>query len=446
MAVNDDNAPERMYTTTDRMLTTGKLSEQFYQVVMTTSHFNALLVRHLNRIDHPKTVAPEPTKKQSIFKFQKLQAKPVPEYFRILNNDFLSTSAEKMIPCCRGSHRLISFDNYVFSFGGYCPSGLNTGKMSNAALKEIWKFNLLTNIWTRIEPIGNMPDHVISMTASVYRKHVILFGGTALPLGYRLSNEVYIFSLITMKFEKLNIIGNKPIPRYQHAMCIYEDVLYVHGGLNDEYVDGELYAMNLKDFNNLKWSSLNPSKKMPMFGHTMFGYNKCIYLMCKSGPFDNISYLTFFNLKSNTWNKITLHPDERHGYPIARTMHNQSEFENCIYICGGFNFTLLNDAWKLDLKTFTWHKLPCNLPVKCCFHGSTITSDGSWIVFGGNHNTLHSEVRSNTIYRCRLKIPSLRTLAIQEYIKSNPGVQFLPPVLNRYNGVPTDMIKWIENK
>ncbi|KRZ14502.1 Kelch domain-containing protein 10 [Trichinella zimbabwensis] len=429
MAVNDDNAPKRMYTTTDRMLTTGKPSEQFYQFLSSAMVFflsdiyliallhvcvflcaALLVVRHLNRIDHPEAAEPEPAERQSILKFQKLQAKPVPEYFRILNNDFSFTS---------------------------------TVLVDTAHL--IWKFNLLTGIWTRIEPIGNMPDHVISMTASVYRKHVILFGGTALPLGYRLSNEVHIFSLITMKFEKLNIIGDKPIPRYQHAMCIYEDVLYVHGGLSDDYVDGKLYAMNLKDFSNLKWSSLNPTQKMPMFGHTMFGYNNCIYLMCKTGPIDNISHLTFFDLKSKSWDKIALHPDEIHGYPIARTLHSLSEFENCIYICGGFNFTLLNDAWKLDLKTFTWHKLPCNLPVKCCFHGSTITSDGSWIVFGGNHNTLHSDVRSNTIYRCRLKIPSLRTLAIQEYIKSSPGVQFLSPMLNRYNGVPIDMIKWLEN-
>jgi hypothetical protein len=60
---------------------------------------------------------------------------------------------------------------------------------------------------------------------------MVVFGGFA--NGER-TNEVYILNLLTMKWTHVDISTTKPGIRSGHSGAIYNDGLYIFGGISDE--------------------------------------------------------------------------------------------------------------------------------------------------------------------------------------------------------------------
>jgi hypothetical protein len=61
------------------------------------------------------------------------------------------------------------------------------------------------------------------------------------------------------------------------------------------------------------------------------------------------------------------------GFPEARRCHSSVQFENSVYICGGYNGEkIFSDLWKLDLKTLYWYKIT-DMPKPVYFHAADVT-------------------------------------------------------------------------
>ena len=69
------------------------------------------------------------------------------------------------------------------------------------------------------------------------------FGGRAAS---RFFNDTWSFNISTRKWTELECTGSIPSPRASHAAALIDDVIYVFGGLTEDYTSlGDLTALNL---------------------------------------------------------------------------------------------------------------------------------------------------------------------------------------------------------
>ena len=124
--------------------------------------------------------------------------------------------------------------------------------------KELWKFNLMSRKWTKIQLKGDAPTMLASHTAQFMqisrRPKMVVYGGTALPFGQNLSIKVHICDLITHKWESIETNDDElPMPLYGQASAAVDDDLYIIGGTS-----GHRYFMDVHHFNltQKKWTLL----------------------------------------------------------------------------------------------------------------------------------------------------------------------------------------------
>ena len=88
------------------------------------------------------------------------------------------------------------------------------------------------------------------------RQQVVVFGGQEISEGVREnSNDIFVLNMPEKVWSRPKIKGRKPSPRYEHAACIYREVMYLYGGLlNDGCQDHGMYLLHLASRNSARWS------------------------------------------------------------------------------------------------------------------------------------------------------------------------------------------------
>lgn len=89
----------------------------------------------------------------------------------------INLSDDDAKPCARAGHttllQAMVEDNketpYMYLFGGK--------DIENDKLNDLWRFNLITNKWEKMDPKGEIPMERSGHSASHYQGHMIVFGG-----------------------------------------------------------------------------------------------------------------------------------------------------------------------------------------------------------------------------------------------------------------------------
>ena len=74
------------------------------------------------------------------------------EYFR-MKWKIEKSSPKSEAPTARSGHRIVYYNGQIYAFGGYNPSLQNPAEH---LFKELWKFNLITKEWKKIEISGTI--------------------------------------------------------------------------------------------------------------------------------------------------------------------------------------------------------------------------------------------------------------------------------------------------
>ena len=174
-----------------------------------------------------------------------------------------------IIPAGRSGHRIVHFMNSIYAFGGYNPAVEDVDDElwdgNRPMFKELWKFNIDTQIWTKIRLEGDAPTKLASHTAQFMlikrRPKMVVYGGTSLPFGQNLSIKVHICDLVTYTWDAIEDDGenngsgeNLPIPLYGQASVALHDNLFVIGGTS-----GFRYYMDVHhlDITKQHWNRLS---------------------------------------------------------------------------------------------------------------------------------------------------------------------------------------------
>ena len=171
---------------------------------------------------------------------------------------------KKSIPQGRSGHRIVHFMNSIYAFGGYNPAAEDVDDElwhdNKPMFKELWKFNIDTQTWTKIRLEGEAPTMLASHTAQFMlikrRPKMVVYGGTSLPFGQNLSIKVHICDLVTYTWDAIEAGEpgeNLPRPLYGQASVALHDNLYVIGGTS-----GFRYYMDVHHFDITKrnWNLL----------------------------------------------------------------------------------------------------------------------------------------------------------------------------------------------
>ncbi|RLV91265.1 Kelch repeat-containing protein 2 [Spathaspora sp. JA1] len=225
-------------------------------------------------------------------------------------------------------------------------------------------------------------------------------------------NNFYLFNTNNCKYTIPSHILNKPNGRYGHTIGVVSltnssSRLYLFGGQLENDVFNDLYFFELNSFKAPKasWELVEPInnfKPPPLTNHSMSIYQNQIYIF--GGIYNNESVsndLWSFNVDDNKWTKLITS-----GYiPNPVNEHSSCIVNDKLYIFGGNDFKgiIYSSLYVLDLQTFVWSKLvdlgEVNGPGPRCGHSMTfLPKYNKIVIMGGDKNDYVDNLDNLEVY------------------------------------------------
>ena len=145
-------------------------------------------------------------------------------------------------PIGRSGHCCVTDEGNLYVYGGYNPLEgpplLSQGPgaffaPSRQVLVELWKFNIATSSWTKINS-DNIPNSAASSSMHLRGRKLFVFGGTVFPFGVMMSNTLYTCDLRNdFSWEAVEVRGTShemPPKAYGQSLIFHEDFMYVFAG------------------------------------------------------------------------------------------------------------------------------------------------------------------------------------------------------------------------
>lgn len=131
-------------------------------------------------------------------------------------------------------------NNQIYAFGGF-------DQYTDEVYNHVLKLDLNTMNWTLVDNYGDIPGVRMGHSASLYQgDKLLVFGGENEHREYL--SDVIILDLKTLHWTQPDLRGPTPKGRARHAAVVYEDKLFIVGGVTGEnnYVLDDISYLDLK--------------------------------------------------------------------------------------------------------------------------------------------------------------------------------------------------------
>jgi N-acetylneuraminic acid mutarotase len=243
------------------------------------------------------------------------------------------------VPSDRMGHCSVIWNDKLYIFGGWRPD------FSASYLDEIFQFDFTQNLWTKVEFKTKLKQlNRCYHSGDIYNNSLYIFGGWN---GFYRLNELLLFAFELNSMKRISSSsGNVPCGRSGHSSVIYDDYLYIYGGMNQE---GErMNDLHHYDIMNKKWKKIsieNNISPIKASGSKLIHFKENLYLFGGSHggnaqyfSSNSLKYLGDFwkfNLISNKWSKI----EDKGEHPSGRSFYSMCLNDNKIVIYGGVSET-----------------------------------------------------------------------------------------------------------
>ncbi|KAJ5078492.1 kelch domain-containing protein [Anaeramoeba ignava] len=208
--------------------------------------------------------------------------------------------------------------------------------------------------WQRIDSSSGLsPIPVTKCGIVTLGNYMYIFGGSP-EINDSESNQFFAFDLITKEWIEINAEGECPTPRCAHAMCGFEDKIWLFGGSGTSNYLNDFYEY---DVEQNKWKKIQTQKHpKARYSHSL---NYCQGRLIVFGGVpeegERLNDTWIFDLKSQNWNKLKISSE----IPIGRSSHTSIIFENKLIIFGGYGADSRRhqDLWELNIKTDQWKQI-----------------------------------------------------------------------------------------
>jgi hypothetical protein len=271
----------------------------------------------------------------------------------------------------------------VIIFGGVGERGF---------LNDLWAFDIDTNSWTQLEPIGTPPAPRLGHNA-VYDPvghQMVVWAGQQ---GSRFFDDTWTLDLTTLEWRNVSP-AIRPRARYGSASVFdpVERALVQFAGFTSEsrrFQDTQAF-----DLDTNTWQDLTPPGEKPQIRclHTAAfdpaSRRLIIYGGQRNGPLDD---LWAFDLASRSWTQLT--PAQR---PAGRFFATSFVDRDGNFIAfGGFTSAgNVNETWAFNFETGQWSKIEIASPPspRNGMMGAYIEEENRFIIFGGTGAGLFNDV------------------------------------------------------
>lgn len=112
----------------------------------------------------------------------------------------------------------------IYAFGGF-------DQYTDEVYNHVLRLNLDTRQWSLVDNYGDIPGVRMGHTATLWQdEKIMIFGGENEHRAYL--NDVVIFDVRTAHWTQPEVYGTPPKARARHAATIFDDKLFVVGGLS----------------------------------------------------------------------------------------------------------------------------------------------------------------------------------------------------------------------
>jgi len=217
--------------------------------------------------------------------------------------------------------------------------------------------------------------------AAAARNKLWIFGGQAEAM----PDAMYAFNPADRKW--LRILARSPPPkRHGHSMVALKDQLVVVGGRGEgyEYLQ-DAWAF---DTGSLTWMELNPLPHAMAY-HCSFVYNDQVYVY---GGLSNTSFNDeMYVLRAGNWEKVEM----KSPRPTGKCGAGAAVHGNYLYIQGGFSDRHSSSVYRFDLEKLTWVELASTEPpLPRAYGGMGVLGSHLYIIGGYNGSSCLSDFRS----------------------------------------------------
>ncbi|XP_067372182.1 uncharacterized protein klhdc3l isoform X2 [Channa argus] len=206
-------------------------------------------------------------------------------------------------PCDRYKHACCSYDGSVYILGG----------RDNRCLRDFWRYSVEKQKWVQCQgkissPQAQMPTNRKGHSAVVIHSSMLVYGGYIDMKGS--SQEFWSLDFDTMAWSQLN--GSQkgslgPGPRHSHSAMVYQDCMYLFGGLKGLQEQRDFWKWNST---STMWTSLrNKSGPSRLVGHSAVAYKDSMLLFGGGESQDSPkNCLWRYSFSTQTWGQVSTHP------------------------------------------------------------------------------------------------------------------------------------------
>lgn len=294
----------------------------------------------------------------------------------------------------------------MFIWGGYSDEDYYDYYLP---AKELWIYDMQFGHWMMKKIAKPYPPPLSGCSCCVIDSTMYLFGGH----GYAgNTNEMYKLNIKTLTWSKIDVEGPEPSPRDKCVSWSYENKFYVFGGFgidlitflydNGKYVEdpnpGTLRGWNnqllifdteTNTWNNPKCHGAIPC---PRAAHGAARIDSKVYVFGGRFLTERKNDLYSLDLLTLTWNREFTYEAAGEEMPCGRSWHTFSAIsETMIFLYGGFSQDEipLSDGWILDVSVMKWIKLD-HIPNNCprLWHTACVSPSSDVIIHGGCSNNI----------------------------------------------------------
>ncbi|XP_077523931.1 kelch domain-containing protein 3-like [Amblyomma americanum] len=281
-------------------------------------------------------------------------------------------------PCCT-NHAAVAVNDEIYLFGGYCVDEVNTMRRP----MDVHVLNTASLRWTQIPVQRNLesvPFQRSGHTVVAYGEYAYLWGGRNEDGA---CNILYRFDTASVTWLRPRTLGETPAAREGHSACVVGSRMYVFGGVEEDDVRLS-QDVHVLDLDTMKWHLLVTRGASPEWRsfHSAVAIGHCIYVWggrrgSDAAPAhlpDDFAYsdrLAYLDTAKGVW----VHPVTRGSTPLARCSHSSFVHNGEMYVFGGYNgllATFFGDMHKYNPERSQWSQVkllrkgPCPRRGHCC--------------------------------------------------------------------------------
>jgi len=231
-------------------------------------------------------------------------------------------------PIPRTGHSACLFDsNKILIFGGSEFVKL----LNDPFIITIEETSPLTLKYEKVQTHGGGNFKRTGHSANIYNNKMYIFGGIYVFHPQETSNELWSLDLDTFIWEKCETTGNQPEARMNHIATLYNDKLYIFGGISESLAAfTNCYTLS---FENMEWKEfkIQGAPLLQLAETSSFVIGEDLYIINGYFRFQlEKNVIQIFNLPTNT-----LYHSEFQGEYVPVVAGTTTAYEDRIILWGG---------------------------------------------------------------------------------------------------------------